>query len=70
MDDIEARVKCIEVAAQLNKATGDHSATGVVNTAMLLYTFVKASSSGETQPEIADKQNRKVPKAKAVDILS
>lgn len=70
MDDLEARVKCIEVAAQMNRATGDHSPTGVVNTAMLLYTFVKASSSEENQPEPADKPKQKVAKAKAIDILS
>lgn len=61
MNETEAKVRCLELAAQLNKPTGDYSAQGVVDTAMLLYTFIQAPA--------ADKPS-KVSKAKQPDIMS
>lgn len=68
MDELEARIRCLELAAQINKATGDHSSEGIVKIASLLYTFCQASPPVET-PEVADKPKRgRLPKA--ADILS
>lgn len=68
MDEMEARVRCLELAAAVNKPTGDYSAEGIVKTAILLYTFCQASPPVET-PEVADKPKRGRP-PKAADILS
>lgn len=69
MDNLEARVRCLELAAQLNKATGDHSAESIVKTATVLYTFAQASPSSFEPVEIVDKPKRGRP-AKEADILS
>lgn len=59
MDDVEARVRCLELAAQLNRASGDHAAAGVVETAMVLYAFTKAPTAPvETPAETVDKPRR------------
>lgn len=70
MDDVEARVRCIEVAATLNARTGDHSAESVVNTARVLYNFTQTPLPEETQVIPADKPKQKKTGAKALDILS
>jgi len=70
MDELEARVRCLELAAQLNKPTGDYSADGVVKTAMVLYTFAQASMPEETPVPTADKPKQRKPVAKHPDILS
>lgn len=69
MDDIEARVRCLELAAQLNRPTGDHSAGGVVETAILLYKFAIASPQEEAPAsETVDKPRRgRPPKAGMFD---
>lgn len=69
MDDIEARVRCLELAAVLNKPSGDYSADAVVKTASVLYTFTKASPEPEKEPVTVDKQN-KGGRPKKPDILS
>jgi hypothetical protein len=59
MDEIESRVRCLELAAQLNRASGDHCAEGVVKTATLLYKFLIATPPEETPvSEPADKPRR------------
>ncbi len=70
MDDLEARVRCMEMAAELTKPSGDYSAESVVKVATVLYTFAKASPDGATHTEIVDKPKRGKPAPKEADILS
>lgn len=59
MNEIEARVRCLELAAQLAKPTGDYSADSIVEIATLLYTFAQASPpSPVVEAEIVDKPKR------------
>lgn len=50
MDDVEARVRCLELASQLTKASGEYSPQAVVNLATVLYSF--------TQPPCVDESPR------------
>lgn len=69
MDEIEARVRCLELAAQLNRASGDHSAEVVVKTATLLYNYAIATPQEATPvSEPADKPRRGRP-AKAANLF-
>lgn len=67
MDDLEIRVRCLEMATPL--ALPDRDVKTVVEIATLLYDFVKAPSVGETLPEPADKP-RRGRKPSQADILS
>jgi len=69
MNELEARVRCLELAAQLHKPSGDYSPEGIVKSATLLYAFAQASPSAEKPVEIADKPKRGRP-VKETDILS
>lgn len=69
MDEIEARVRCLELAATLNARSGMHSAQAVAETASVLYAFVHASPEEATRPEHADK-SRPGRKPKVGDLLS
>jgi hypothetical protein len=68
MDMLEAKVRLLELAAVINKPTGNHDATDVVKTATVLYTFLEASPVDEELP-VADKPKRGRP-PKSADILS
>lgn len=66
MDDLEARVRCLELAAQICRPAGDYDALSVVKTATLIYKFVNASSEGEAPAdEIVDKPRRGRPPKQA-----
>jgi hypothetical protein len=67
MDDIEARVRCLELAATLSAPTGDRSSKTVVEIATALYNFTQALPAPESAPA-ADKLKR-VKKA-VPDIMS
>lgn len=59
MEDLEARVRCLELAAQLSKPSGDYSAKSVVVIANELYDFAKAPVPAEKPVQVADKLKRK-----------
>lgn len=62
MEDVEARVRCIEVAATLTPL--DRDPKTVVEIARVLYDFCNAPPVAETQPGIVDKPRRgRPPKA-------
>jgi hypothetical protein len=67
MNELEARVRCLELAASLSAPTGDRSPKTVVEIAMQLYTFTQSLPKPEKEP-VADKLKR-VKKA-APDIMS
>lgn len=57
MDEIEARVRCLELGERLS--IPDRSVDAVVKIASVLYAFVQASPQpDETVAEIADKPRR------------
>lgn len=62
MDDLEARVRCLELAVTCNKAVADHSAEGVVNMATLLYAFAKASPSASASTALVETESVDKPK--------
>lgn len=41
MNELEAKIRCLELSAQLNKALGNHSAEGIVKIATILYAFTQ-----------------------------
>lgn len=59
MDDAETRVRCLELAAQLAKPTGNYSAQAVVDIAIVLYDFTQAPATVEKPEQVADKLKRK-----------
>lgn len=69
MNDLEARVRCLELAAHLNARSGEHSAQAVADTATILYSFLNASPEEATRPEHADK-SKPGRKPKVGDLLS
>lgn len=69
MNELEARVRCLELAASLNKASGNYSADGVVKEAIVLYNFTQASAEVATPSSTTDKPS-KGSKAKQPDIMS
>ena len=70
MDELEARVRCLELAATINRASGEHFADAIVKTATVLYTFIQTPLPEETPVINADKQKQKKVVGKALDILS
>lgn len=70
MNDLEARVRLLELAAVVTKATNIYSAEGIVNFATELYTFTQAPMPKETSAEIVDKPKPKRSATKQADILS
>jgi hypothetical protein len=58
MNELEARVRCLELSAQLNKALGDHSAEGIVKIATILYAFTQSPQEEEILSVSADKPRR------------
>lgn len=69
MNELEAKVRCLELAASVSARTGDHSDEGIVNLATSLYNFTKAPLPNENPVETVDKPQRGR-KPKSVDILS
>lgn len=69
MNDVEAKVRCIEVAAALAKPTGDYSPKNVVNIAKELYDFANSATPPVETPVVADKSSKKRKPSEA-DILS
>lgn len=66
MDEVEARVRCLELAERLS--VPDRSVTSVVQIATTLYAFVQASPSAPEPVEIVDKPRRgRPPKASILD---
>lgn len=55
MDDVEARVRCLELGAQLTKASGDYSPQAVVNIATVLYAFTQPQHVKEISHVEVDK---------------
>ena len=70
MDDLEARIRILELASELTRPSGDYSPESVVKAATVLYTFTKASPEAATPSEIVDKPKRGKPAPKEADILS
>ncbi|CAB5144791.1 hypothetical protein UFOVP147_32 [uncultured Caudovirales phage] len=68
MNELEARVRCLELAATLSAPTGDRSPKTVVEIATTLYTFTQSLPVTENEP-VADKLKR-VKKASVPDIMS
>ena len=66
MDDLEARVRCLELAAQL--ALPDRNVISVVEIATRLYTFTQPSPVTESDP-VADKSKR-TKRPPVADIMS
>lgn len=69
MEDVEARIRCLEIAATLSTRTGDHSAEAIVKTATVLYSFTQTSLQASQPVVNSDKPKRGKP-AKEADILS
>lgn len=59
MDDTEARVRCIEVAASLCRATNNYDPKHVVDSASALYTFVNQVPVAKPPVQKADKPSPK-----------
>lgn len=68
MNDIEARVRCMELAYSLIRPGGDYSVQSVVDNATVLYTFAKSSTPDESPAAPVDKPKRG--KKAEPDILS
>lgn len=66
MDELEARVRCLELAA--STALPDRDVKNIVVIATEMYNFAKALPEQETEP-VADKSKR-VKKAPVPDIMS
>lgn len=55
MDDVEARTRCLELAAQLTRASGEYSPQAVVNIATVLYAFTQPQQVEAISPVEVDK---------------
>ncbi len=55
MDDVEARMRCLELSAQLTRASGEYSPQAVVNIATVLYDFTQPPRVEEIPDVSADK---------------
>lgn len=69
MNDIEARVRCLELAVSICKATNDYNVRIVAEMATMLYHFVQAPTPEEIPVDRADKPRRGRP-AKQADLFS
>lgn len=58
MNETEARVRCLELAAQLSRPNGVFTPEGVVEIATKLYAFTQTSTDDEQSPVIEDKPRR------------
>ena len=67
MDNVEARVRCLELAAQVCRAQSEYSAEYIAEIASRFYSFVETPQQAET-PVVADKQKRGRP-SKVADLL-
>lgn len=68
MDDTEAKVRCLELAATVSRAVGDHSPESIVKFATVFYSFIQLPDLlPEPVADPVDKPKRKMSKA---DILS
>lgn len=68
MDTAEAKVRCLELAASVSRAVGDHSPESIVKNATVFYAFIQTPDlSPEPVADPVDKPKRKMTKA---DILS
>lgn len=66
MDDVEAKVRCLELAERLS--IPDRSVNAVVQIATSLYSFVQASPQDQPLAEIVDKPRKgRPPKASILD---
>lgn len=70
MDEIEARVRCLELAWGICKPSASYDIGAVVETASALYSFVQTSPSESNPAAQADKQTRGKRISKEADILS
>lgn len=63
MDDLEARVRCLELAATMLRPSGIPTGQSVVEIATVMYSFVNAPPAApETEPQAnTDKQRTKRP---------
>lgn len=68
MDDVEARVRCLEMASALCGRTLDNSVDSVVEIAMVFYAFVQTPLQEEKPVALADKPKRGRP-PKVADLL-
>lgn len=55
MDDIEARVRCLELAADIQKCIGNYTPEGIVEFATTLYTFAQTPPQPVKAAKPADK---------------
>ena len=67
MDDLEARIRCLELAAVLSPT--DRAPKIIVEIATTLYNFATAVPAPETEPVTTDKLKR-VKKGPVPDIMS
>lgn len=65
MNETEARIRCLELAADIQKCIGNYTAEGIVEFATTLYTFTQTPA----QPVKAAKPADKPKPAKSEDIL-
>lgn len=69
MDTTEAKIRCLELAAALNRPLGDHSADAVVKMATKLYDFIEPSPLEEI-PEVTVDKPKRGKSTRVVDLLS
>lgn len=55
MNETEARIRCLEMAADIQKCIGNYTAEGVVEFATALYTFCTKPEQAATPVTPADK---------------
>lgn len=70
MDEIEAKVRCLELAWEISKPTASYDVTAVVETASALYSFVQTSPLELTPVAQADKLPRGKKVSKESELLS
>lgn len=58
MDDLEARVRCLELAANVARASLNNDAVEIVKIATLFYSSIQTPLPAETQVVAADKQRK------------
>lgn len=68
MDDVEARLKCLELSAALCGRTLDNSVDSIVEIAMVFYSFLQTPIQEEKPVVTADKPKRGRP-PKVADLL-
>lgn len=72
MDEIEAKVRCLELAATVTARLNDNAADSIVQIAKVMYTFVQTPSTAQVTDEpsgATDKPKRRL-RQDTPDVLS